>query len=211
MNFPNVDFKAIAREGLAKDLSIHNVRPEFKEMSIENRRAIADNDRLPYHVMCMNVEGNINIGVVIRNAHLFGAKSVVVMGRTRSDGRSEVGMGNYTDVIRIHSLNPDLSFDENIFINYINENNLFPIFVETGGEMLGQFSWDEKMYAVKKQPIFILGNETTGIDENILNTRHLWSESFVVGIPMRGVGRSLNLGVASGVIMWDFVHNMGWM
>lgn len=222
INNPMVNFKEEIRKDAEAMLDKHNVLPQYKGLSVEERQEISKADRLPYDVCLLNLTGDLNVGTIIRSAHLLGASRVWVVGRRKVDQRSTVGAENYIEIEKVGGLNEDdLTIDEDVFLGVINSNSRYmPVFCETGGEMLGQFEWLDAMKVCPQnpdgennlfRPLLIFGNENRGIGENILALRERMERSLTVAIPMRGVMRSFNVSTAAGIMMWDLVSNMGWM
>lgn len=219
---PMVNFADEIRKDAEAMLDKHNVLPQFKALSVEERQAITEADRLPYDVCLLNLTGDLNVGTIIRSAHLLGASRVWVVGRRKVDQRSTVGAENYIDMVKVGGLREDdLTIDEDVFLDVINSNPRYmPVFCETGGEMLGAFNWRSALTPAMRaldssddmyRPLLIFGNENRGIGDNILGLRDQLQRSMTVAIPMRGVMRSFNVSTAAGIMMWDLVSGMGWM
>lgn len=187
-----------------------NVSDEFKHLSFEEIQKHVSENELNFSIACLSITGDLNIGVIIRSAHLLGTNNVHIFGRRRYDKRSTVGTQNYTSILRHGGLNDDLTIDKNLFVSKMNEYNLVPIFVETNGETLGKFSWNDKVstiFSKNKKPCLIFGNEGMGIDNSILETEKEFSGSFCVQIPQLGCIRSFNVSSAASIIMWDLLQN----
>jgi len=215
---PMVNYAEEIKKDSETMLDKHNVLPMYKEMTVEERQAISTADRLPYDVCLLNLTGDLNVSTIIRSAHLLGAEKVWVVGRRKVDARGLVGAENYISVDKVGGLKDDgLTIDEETFLTVISsDENYMPVFVETGGETLGSFSWENILNTNPKnpensryyRPLLILGNEGRGIGDNILDLRDKLERSITVGIPQRGVMRSLNVASAGAIIMWDLISNM---
>ena len=119
-----------------------NIKPEFDDLTTEQIREYSSNNSYPYVILAFNIQSNLNIGSMLRSAHLCGCRKFVIFGRKKYDKRSAVGVYNYIDVERIQGLknpekdltlelnNLDYVFDSEIFVNFIIENNYIPIFIE---------------------------------------------------------------------------------
>jgi tRNA G18 (ribose-2'-O)-methylase SpoU len=209
---PTPDFKIIREEVLLQNNSPFNVHDNLKHLPLDEIKDIANSYILPYVVMAINVTGDMNIGTIIRNSHIFSAEKIIIYGR-KYDRRGTVGSENYINVERVNAMDiMSMTYDEKEFVEYMHINKYVPIFIETGGEILGSFSWKERMkpiYDAGYKPCFVFGNEGSGIPENLLNIK--FDNSFIVGIKQRGVIRSLNVSVSNGIIEHDFISNMGWL
>jgi len=91
----------------------------------------------------------------------------------------------------------------------INSKNWLPILVETGGVSLPKLNW--KDLSSDREFCLIMGNETNGIPDNIINHPMRPIESITIGIPQLGVIRSLNCATAHAIVAGAMCMNMGWM
>lgn len=199
---------------LVQSNSSLNVHDNLKGLSIPELQHYSSMDRVPWHTMCLNITGDLNVGTMIRTSHCLGAKSVIVFGRQRIDNRSLVGAGNYIKVEKIPACNNQLELDIEKFIEVLNERNLVPIFVESGGINLPDANWKVRIEEINrhgKEPCLIMGNETNGIPLEFLNLINHFSNSFIISIPMLGVIRSFNVAVAHAMIAGDMCSSMDWM
>ena len=72
-------------------------------------------------------------------------------------------------------------------------------------EMLFNFDFTDGEGAFEKTAI-VVGNEVTGIDEDIINDASLVDH--VLTIPMFGTKNSLNAAVAAGVVAYEVVRQI---
>lgn len=175
------------------NINSYNVRDEYKHLSLDELKEQSNKTRFNYSVMLFNLLGDLNIGSSIRTAHLMGAKKVYLYGKSRFDRRSLVGANNYIDIEHIEGdpENPDL--EHPVFRNYI-----VPI-------ELTRNSKPFREYTFVPDPVFLFGNEGSGVPE-IITDRY---ESF--HIPQTGVMRSLNVSVSVGIILNQYVSKMGYL
>lgn len=153
----------------------------------EHDAIIADleSKRLPYHIMCCNIHGDFNVGTCIRNANAFLASSVLLYGHKKYDKRGTVGTHNYTRFSHVKELEsiPNLPL--------ICMDNV------EGAVDITTFEWP------KTEFIMVFGEEQIGIPQDILKLA-----SKVVYIPQLGSVRSLNVGCASAIAMYDYVSKL---
>lgn len=204
-----VDYQKMANDDIATSLSHHNVLPEFKDMSVADRKAICDSDRLPYAVAILNVTGELNTGTIIRNALLMGALEVLVIGRRKIDKRGTVGAENYINVERIEAMVDETTIDSDAVVNIFKDRNYWPVYVEQGGVEIPDYDWfdlHKECFDSNKTPILVFGNENRGVPDELLNNGF----GDIVSVRQRGVLRSYNVGVTSGMVMMDMLNNMEW-
>lgn len=190
-----------------------NVAEKFKHMTVEEIRAYQASISKPWQVMCLNITGDLNQGVIARSASAFGAECMWLIGRRKLDLRSTVGVENYLPIHKLDGFISDLVLDVDLIKEILIGNKLTPIFVEQGGESLGHFNWPDRVRNIytKGKPIFVFGNEGFGIQENVLALETEFAGSFRVGINQIGVTRSLNVASAASITMHHFSLAMGWI
>ncbi len=214
MNNPLPNIAAVRDNGLAASNGPLNVHDHLKHHTVDELKEISKADRLPWHTMCLNVTGDLNVGTIIRTSHCLGASSVLIFGRQKIDNRSLVGASNYIRVEKVSAICADLTLDLQIFVDLMEARKLTPIFVESGGISCTSIDWNLRLSEMSRrgtQPCLVMGNETGGIPNNILDLGKLFPNSFTASIPQRGVIRSLNVAVAHSIVAGSLCSTMGWM
>lgn len=137
-----------------------------------------------FSVLITNKFSDFNIGSVIRNANAFCAKEVIVYGRKDYDRRGTVGCHLYLDFQHVREIE-NFNFEDSVIVGVDNLE---------GAEPLEGFKWPEN-----KHVIMAFGQENTGLCPEVLSLcNHL------VYIKQYGSVRSLNVGCASAIAMFDF-------
>ncbi len=200
-----INLKEIERETYRETIEGRNVHNDLKGMTQDELRDCVSRDRFPFDVFVINLTGDLNIGTIIRSAILHGAEKVWIFGRRKYDKRGAVGAYNYIDVESIFGFENSntIKFDAKKFKQVIEENNLFPVFVEQGGTVLQDFDWN--LDTSGKKLALVLGNETNGIPDDFMDV-----ESTIVSIPQRGVIRSFNVSSAMNIVAWDMRLSKKW-
>ena len=183
-----------------------NVRDDLQSLSVEEIVRIAHQNLHPSIVVCLNLKGDNNLGMIIRTASLFGMSKVIILGRRIYDRRTSVGMQNYIPIERISATVGDHSerLDERVIISLLDTWSLSHqiVFVEQGGIPLKDMN--TSLGAASLPPLFILGAEDTGIPVKILE----FLPSMRVSIPQTGVGRSYNVSTAFSMVAWEYFREM---
>lgn len=208
------DIGAMRARDLAVSSSPYNVHDKFKQLSLPELQRVSSEDRLPWHTVCLNMTGDLNVGTIIRTSHCLGATSVIIYGRQRIDNRSLVGSANYIKVEKIHGIDADLNFEPSTLLNFFISRNLVPIFVECHGQAVNSINWSLRIAEMSRrscQPCLVMGNETGGIPQNILDLNAVIPNSFAVSIPQRGVIRSFNVATAHAMIAYKLCEEMEWL
>lgn len=172
----------------------YNVHTPFQGLHVESLKKLSEGLALPFAFMAYNLHGDINIGMMIRTAVILGASDFYLIGKRKYDKRTDVGSRNYIRLQRFKTA--DKAFFE--------ENKLLPIALEQGGKPLEEFSF--KQYLPDSLPegwkvCFIAGSESYGIPTSFLKE----IGAPILSIAQYGVIRSLNVSIASGILMYEYM------
>lgn len=196
-----------------------NIKKEFESLTTEEILEYSIKTSYRYINLALNIHSNLNIGNILRTSHLCGCNKLVIFGRRKYDKRSAVGSYNYTNVERVVGLknkNCELTtvltdidniFDEDAFYSFINDNNYLPIFVEQSPLSIKATRDNIKviMTTAKKNekiPIFIYGNEGTGIPSSILNTSTRFNICYILELHQKGAIQSYNVSNSCAIISY---------
>lgn len=147
-----------------------------------------ESKRHNFSILCTNLYNDFNISTVIRNANAFLAREVIIYGSKQWDRRGAVGTHNY---------NRMKYFKENEYdnlVDYISGNSIVAVDNIGSAVDISSYEWEDE-----KHTVLIFGQEQVGIPEQLLDLA-----SDVVYIPQYGTVRSLNVGTASGIVMYDY-------
>tara|TARA_B100001029_G_C15055911_1_gene454364 strand:- start:968 stop:1516 length:549 start_codon:yes stop_codon:yes gene_type:complete len=157
-------------------------RPTLEEVKKMNR--------LPISILVENIRSVHNVGAIFRTADGFGAEKVWLTGYTAfppRDDLAKVALGAEESVPWEHFKNP-LEAAKKIKSLGIK---LVGIEQSVRSVNIHEYKW-------KFPCCFILGNEVSGVSDELLNL----AEDHVE-IPMFGIKQSLNVSVAGGVIGYE--------
>lgn len=178
-------------------------QPELKKHYIDNAKSAA--------IACLNLQGGLNIGTLMRTASLFALKEMHIIGRKKFNKKSTVGTDHYIPVVYHRATqgdhNDELDSDEITRILTDLSNRYTIVFIEQGGTSLDKFNFHVRSL-VRRPLLFVLGNENTGIPASVISSLEP-SGSKTVEIPQAGLCRSHNIAVAAGIVLWEF-SKQGW-
>jgi tRNA G18 (ribose-2'-O)-methylase SpoU len=189
-----------------------NVHDDLKDKTLPELQKICKNDQLPFAVCALNVTGDLNLGMMMRTASLFGAERFIIYGRHNYDSRTTVGAQNYIEVVKSGSINHgELELDLSEFWHTMTDYCYLPIFFDNDGTSLYDFDFNvidtfNEWYGMRPdgsqynqyKPCLVFGNEGMGIPEELKKDR------YVLTIPQRGVLRSLNVSAAASIAINHF-------
>lgn len=207
-----VDVRLLRDAAIAESNNGFNVHDELKTLTVEELKNVTQASLKNFEVLCLNVLGDLNISTIIRSSHLFGALKVHVFGRRRTDNRGLVGAQNYTQVDRVQGLLEDgVTIDPDAFWRYVDQERLYPVFVEQGGTNVYEFDWNESLLdanSLGRTMCLIMGTENSGIPQSILKDVDMVDQA--VSIPQTGVIRSHNVSMAFAITAGQMIGRLGW-
>lgn len=129
------------------------------------------------------------VGAIIRVAHNFLAKEIVLIGDAPYYEKASMGMEKYETIVRVP--------DDDAFLAHVGDRPLWAVEKDHATTSL---------YAVPSFPknvVLLFGSERGGIP-----TPMVAKCATVIGIPIYGVNHSLPLAIATGIVMseWSRRH-----
>ncbi|MDO4612429.1 MAG: TrmH family RNA methyltransferase [Candidatus Saccharibacteria bacterium] len=164
-----------------------NLIDEYKGLSNEQVFDALDKKRSSLEVAIENVEHDFNIGTIVRNANSFNVAKVHIIGKKKYNRRGAMCTDKYLEIVH----HPDLES----FLSTQNGRELVAIENNTPRAA----ALNGKKFIQKTTLIF--GSENNGISKELLeaaaDVRYI--ESF-------GSTRSVNVGVAAGIAMYEWAR-----
>ena len=181
----------------------YNVRDEYKENTYEQNVAITMSEQRRFSVGCINITGELNVGMMIRSACLFGAENFYIFGRKKFDKRSTVGAEKYINIVQ-YTFDDPIHADESI-LNQLKLIHHNVVLCEHDGYKLKakNHEFHTSLHKNVNTPLFVFGSESHGIPDIIR-----FADFERVSIPQRGVLRSFNVSAAMNIIVWDYIKEM---
>ena len=150
-------------------------------------------DKMPIYIMLENIRSVHNVGSIFRSADGFGISKIYLTGYTACpprDDLSKTALGSDKVVPWEHFENP-LDAIENL-----RKSNIHPVAIEQ--TVSSKCVYD---YEFDFPTCIVLGNEVTGVSEEVLG-----SISDHVEITMKGIKQSFNVSVAAGIVCFEMMR-----
>lgn len=163
-----------------------NVIDEFKGMSVESIKEELDSNAHGLEIAIENLERDFNMGTIVRNANAFGVRTIHVIGSKQWNKRGAMMTDKYL-TIKYY-----VSVEE--FINSVNGKTLIAIDIVRDSSPLAST-------VLEKNAIMIFGAEGPGISEDLLRRCDK-----IVAIEQFGSTRSVNVGVAAGIAVYEWLR-----
>ena len=160
---------------------------EYKGMSNRQVFAELEKKRSPLEVAIYNVEHDFNFGTIVRNANNFNAQAVHIIGNKKYNRRGAMCTDKYL-TIKHWSDFEDFLADQKARNREVVaiENNV------TGAEPL-------RLKIFADETTLVFGGESNGIPSEVLS-----GMDDIRLIESYGSTRSVNVGVASGIAMYEW-------
>ncbi|MDR2336614.1 MAG: rRNA methyltransferase [Candidatus Nomurabacteria bacterium] len=171
---------------------LRNVVDEYKGWSNEAIVADLDESRVDLEVAIENLAHDFNMGTVVRNANAFNVRAVHVIGKKHYNRRGAMATDKYLHIFHHASL------DE--FVKNIKTRGWKIIGIENNtpnAKPLNSFQF-------VKNTVLVFGSESTGLSPEMLA-----ATDDIVKIEQFGSTRSVNVGVASGITMYQYLKQCG--
>lgn len=165
-----------------------NVLDEFKGWSHDAIVAELDKRGTGLEIAIENTERDFNMGTIVRSANAFGVRRVHVIGRRQWNKRGAMATDKY---LHVHYY---AMVEE--FAAAMKERKRTIIAVDniTGSVPLGKTT-------LPRDAVLVFGQEGPGISPELANMAEM-----IIAIEQFGSTRSINVGVAAGVVMYAWVQ-----
>ena len=165
-----------------------NLVDKYKGWTNEAVKADLAEHAFDFHVAIENYQHDFNIDSIVRNANAFNAAGVHIIGKRRWNRRGAMVTDKYLQLYH----HPDVE----TFVGWARQQKLEIIGVDN---IPG--SADLARTELPKNAVLVLGQEGPGLSEEM---RAACKQ--VVAIEQFGSTRSVNVGVASGIIMYAWLQ-----
>lgn len=164
-----------------------NVTDELKHKSHERIVSILDGQDSKLEIAIENLERDFNMGTIVRSANAFGVRTVHVIGRKQWNKRGAMMTDKYLTV-KYHA-----TIDE--FLNSMEKAGRNVVAIDNVDGAV-----DLSTATLPGNAVLIFGAEGPGLSDELLQ-----KSSSVVAIEQFGSTRSINVGVAAGIVMYEWL------
>lgn len=163
-----------------------NVEDKYRYWTVEAIKADLDKTRVDLHIAIENWQHDMNIGTIVRNANAFNVAAVHIIGRRHWNKRGAMVTDRYLDVFH-HTTVAD--FVAAVGSRHIIAVDNLPGAVALSGAVL------------PAKAVLVFGGEGPGLSSEMVAA----SEK-MVKIEQFGSTRSVNVGVAAGIVMYAWLQ-----
>lgn len=169
-----------------------NVIDQYRGASIEQIRSDLDNHGSNLEIAVENTERDFNMGTIVRSANAFGVRHVHVIGRRQWNKRGAMATDKYLYVHYYDSVA--------VFADAMSERERAIIAVDNIDTSVGLSET-----TLPHNAVLVFGQEGPGISSELASVAEK-----IVAIEQFGSTRSVNVGVAAGIVMyqWTQTHHI---
>jgi len=155
-------------------------------MPLEEVRRELDRIRHPVRIAIRRSKNPFNIGAIIRTAHSFLVREIVLIGVEPYYERAAMGMHRYENLVEVAS--------EEAFVALAAARGWPIVALEKDDAKVGL--WDAEL---AEDAVLVIGNEEQGVGPEILAAARE-----IVAIPMFGLNHSYPMTVAAGIALAEW-------
>ena len=167
-------------------LDTRNVTDEFKDMPIEQIVAKLDGNGSTLEIAIENTLRDYNMGTIVRSANAFGVRRIHVIGRRQWNKRGAMATDKYVH-IQYHE-SPE------VFASAMQKKAIIAVDNIEGAKTLSSVTFP-------RDAVLLFGQEGPGISDELCQYA-----SQTVAIEQFGSTRSINVGVAAGIVMYEYTR-----
>lgn len=167
-----------------------NLVDKFKGKSNQFVKDYLAKNSFDYFVAIENYQHDFNIGTIVRNANAFNCRGVHIIGKKQWNRRGAMVTDKYLQIYHHSSVDS--------FKNWATENSLVIIGVDNipGAVSIDKFEYPRKC-------VLVFGQEGPGMSPEMQKLCQT-----IIFIEQFGSTRSINVGVASGIVMNNIVSKL---
>ncbi len=143
--------------------------------------------RNDFAVAVYSCQNAFAVGAIVRVAHSFLAREIIVIGSDTYYEKASMGMEKYETVVRVGG--------DHAFFEHVKGRPVWALEKEHARENI------HHVKTFPKGVVFLFGSERRGLPPEVIDRAN-----HVLGIPMYGVNNSLPVAVAAGITMNEWAR-----
>ena len=166
-----------------------NVVDEYKTWMVDAIKADLQAKAFPIHIAIENYQHDYNIGTIVRNANAFNVAGVHIIGKKHWNRRGAMATEKYLEVHHHTNIAS--------FMAWVHKQKLAVIGIDNIATSMPLHT-----VTLPEACVFVFGQEGPGLSDEMQAECET-----IVAIEQFGSTRSINVGVASGIILYQWVQS----
>lgn len=171
-----------------------NLMDEYKGLPNEEVLFRLDQKRTSLEVAIENLSHDFNIGTIVRNANAFNVSKVHILGKRKYNRRGAMVTDKYLHMAHFESVTE--------FVKDAHERGMKVIAIDNNRPE----SKPLQQSKIEPNSILVFGSESDGISQELLDL----ADSCMY-IEQLGSTRSINVGCASAIALYEFTRRLGYL
>ena len=163
-----------------------NVEDKYRYWTVKAIKADLDTTRIDLHIAIENWQHDMNIGTIVRNANAFNVAAVHIIGKRHWNRRGAMVTDRYLNIIHHATIEG--------FVSTVKGRHIVAVDNLPGAQPLSKT-------AFPKKAVLVFGGEGPGLSKEMQSA----AEQMVM-IEQLGSTRSVNVGVAAGIVMYAWLQ-----
>lgn len=163
-----------------------NVLDKYRYWTVEAITADLDAHRNDLHIAIENWQHDMNIGTIVRNANAFNVAAVHIIGKRHWNRRGAMVTDKYLHIFHHETVDD--------FVSAVGDRHIIAVDNLPGAVPLAKTT-------LPKRSVLVFGGEGPGLSPEMVAA----SEQ-LVAIEQFGSTRSVNVGVASGIVLYAWAQ-----
>ncbi len=171
-----------------------NLMDEYKGLPNEEVLFRLDQKRTSLEVAIENLRHDFNIGTIVRNANAFNVSKVHILGKRKYNRRGAMVTDKYLHMTHFENVTE--------FVKDAHERGMKLIAIDNNRPE----SRPLQQSKVEPNSILVFGSESDGISQELLDMADA-----CMYIEQLGSTRSINVGCASAIALYEFTRRLGYL
>lgn len=176
-----------------KETDTRNLMDEYKGLPNEEVLSRLDKKRTSLEIAIENLSHDFNIGTIVRNANAFNVSKVHILGKRKYNRRGAMVTDKYLHI--------DHFAEAEDFVKDAHERGMKIIAIDNNRPE----SKPLQNATIEPNSILVFGSESDGVSQELLD-----KADACFYIEQLGSTRSINVGCASAVAMYEFTRRLGY-
>jgi tRNA G18 (ribose-2'-O)-methylase SpoU len=143
--------------------------------------------RNPFSIAVYNCQNAFSVGAIIRVAHSFLVREIIIIGEAPWYEKASMGMQRYESIVTLPGVDA--------FLDYAGKRPIWSVERDHATVSLYDIT------AYPPDVVLVVGSERAGLPAEIIDR-----SAAVIGIPMYGVNHSFPVAVAAGIVLSDWAR-----
>ena len=171
-----------------------NLMDEYKGLPNEEVLFRLDQKRTSLEVAIENLSHDFNIGTIVRNANAFNVSKVHILGKRKYNRRGAMVTDKYLHMTHFESVAE--------FVKDAHERGMKVIAIDNNRPE----SKPLQQSKIEPNSILVFGSESDGISQELLDLADA-----CMYIEQLGSTRSINVGCASAIALYEYTRRLGYL